>query len=63
MIEFFETIGSYINKITTAFDTVFNNIKQAIIEVKYWIEFLPGTLLAAALIILVILVIYKILGR
>ena len=63
MIEFFETIGSYINKITTAFDTVFNNIKQAIVEVKYWIEFLPGTLIAAALIILVILVIYKILGR
>lgn len=63
MIEFFETIGSYINKIITAFDTVFNNIKQAIVEVKYWIEFLPGTLIAAALIIIVILVIYKILGR
>lgn len=63
MIEFFETIGSYINKITTAFDTVFNNIKEAIVEVKYWIGFLPGTLLAAALIIIVILVIYKILGR
>lgn len=63
MIEFFETIGSYINKITTAFDTVFDNIKKSIVEVKYWIEFLPGTLIAAALIILVILVIYKILGR
>lgn len=63
MIEFFETLGSYINKIITAFDTVFTNIKQSIVEIKYWIEFLPGTLLASALIIIVILVIYKILGR
>lgn len=63
MIEFFDTIGSYINKITTAFDTVFTNIKQSISELKYWIDFLPSTLITAALIIVVLLVIFRILGR
>lgn len=63
MIELFETLGSYINKITTAFDTIFTNIKQAVTELKYWVGFLPTTLIAIALIIIVVLVIYKILGR
>lgn len=63
MIEFFETIGSYINKIVTAFDTVFSNIKQSISELRYWIDFLPVSLIAAALIIIVLLVIFRILGR
>lgn len=63
MIEFFETLGSYINKITTAFDTVFENVKQSITELKYWINFLPTTLITAALIIIVLLVIFRILGR
>ncbi len=63
MIEFFDTLGSYINKITTAFETVFNNITQSITELKYWINFLPTTLITAALIIIVLLVIFRVLGR
>ena len=63
MIEFFKTLSSYWDKLVSAFDIVFTNIKSGITEIKYWIDFLPATLLAAALIIIVILVIYKVLGR
>ena len=63
MLEFFDTISSFINKIVTAFETVFTNIKQSISELKYWIDFLPLSLVTAALIIIVLLVIFRILGR
>ena len=63
MIEFFSTLSSYIDKITTFFDTLFSNVKMSISEIQVWIGFLPTSLIASAAIIIVIIVIYKVLGR
>lgn len=63
MMEFFNTIGSYINKITTFFETLFNAVKDSIAEMQKWINYLPVGLIASAVIILVLLVIFRVLGR
>lgn len=63
MYELFDTISSYINKFVTYVDTLFDNIQQSIAELKVWIDFLPASLVAAALIIVVMLVVFRILGR
>lgn len=63
MLELFDTISSYINKFVTYVDTLFDNIKQSIVELRTWIDFLPASLVAAALIIVVMLVVFRILGR
>lgn len=63
MIEFFSTLSSYIDKIVTFFDTLFTNVKQSIAEIKIWIGYLPTPLIASAAIIIVLIVIYKVLGR
>lgn len=63
MLELFDTISSYINKFVTYVDTLFENIKQSITELRTWIDFLPASLVAAALIIVVMLVVFRILGR
>ena len=63
MIEFFSTLSSYIDKITTFFDKLLENVKMSITEIQVWIGFLPTSLVASAAIIIVIIVIYKVLGR
>lgn len=63
MFELFDTLSSYINKFVTYVDTLFENIKQSITELRTWIDFLPASLVAAALIIVVMLVVFRILGR
>lgn len=63
MIEFFNTIGSYINKFVEFFETLFTNIQQAIIEVQTWVSYLPAELVASAAIIIVLLVVFRVLGR
>lgn len=63
MIEFFDTISSYIDKITSYTHTMFESLQQGIEELKTWISFLPVELLAGAGIIVVLLVVFRILGR
>ena len=63
MIEFFNTLSSYVDKITTFFSTLFENVKQSITEIKTWISYLPASIIAAAAIVIVLIVIYKVLGR
>lgn len=63
MIELFDTISSYINKITTYFNTLFESIQQSIDELNTWISYLPVGLISAAAIIVVLLVIFRVLGR
>ena len=63
MMEIFDTIGSYINKIGNFFSTLFDAIKDSITEMKAWIEYLPVGLIVSATIILVLLVIFRVLGR
>lgn len=63
MIELFDTINSYIDKFVLYTHTLFENVKQATIEVKTWVSFLPVELIAAAGIIIVLLIVFRILGR
>lgn len=63
MIEFFTTISSYIDKFMQYMDTLFDSLQQGISELKTWISFLPAELLAGAGIIVVLLVVFRILGR
>lgn len=63
MIEFFDTISSYIDKFLSYMDTLFESIQQGITELQTWISFLPVELLAGAGIIIVLLVVFRILGR
>lgn len=63
MFELFDTISSYINKVVTYVETLFENLQQSITELRTWIDFLPPALVAAALIIVVMLVVFRILGR
>lgn len=63
MMEFFETISSFFDKVVTYTTTLFNNIKDAIAEMQRWIDFLPAGLIVSAAIIIVMLVIFRVLGR
>lgn len=63
MMEFFETISSFFDKVVTFTQTLFTNIKEAIAEMQLWIEYLPTGLIVSAAIIIVMLVIFRILGR
>lgn len=63
MIEFFTTLSSYIDKFMQYMDTLFDSLQQGISELKTWISFLPTELIAGAGIIVVLLVVFRILGR
>lgn len=63
MIELFDTISSYLDKFLEFFDTLFDSVTQSIAELKTWFQFLPASLVAAALIIVVLLVVFRVLGR
>lgn len=63
MIEFFDTISSYIDQFFSFFDTVTDNITQAVATVKTWFGYLPTELIAIAGIAIVLIVIFRILGR
>lgn len=63
MKELINTISSFIDKFTTYVDTLFSSVEQSITEMKTWVEYLPVGLIGAAGIILVLLVVFRILGR
>ena len=63
MTQFFNTISSLIDKIQTFFEAFYDNLKQAITELQYWISLLPPALIVSAAIIVVLLVIFRVLGR
>lgn len=63
MIEFFDSISSLINKITTFFQTFWENLTTGIEQFKNYLSWLPGELVAAGLIIIVLLVVFRVLGR
>lgn len=63
MLDFFDTISSFFNKIVVYTQTLVDNIVQSVNELRTWSSFLPASLIAAAGIIIVLLVIFRILGR
>lgn len=63
MIQFFDTISTYIEQFFSFLDTVTENLTQAVTTVKQWFSYLPAELLAVALIAIVLIVVFRILGR
>lgn len=63
MIELFDTLSSYINKFTEFFGTLFDTITQSVTELKNWFGLLPVGLMGAAGVIVLLLVIFRVLGR
>lgn len=63
MIEFFETLSSFWDKVTTFCSTLVDTVTDAVAELQVWISYLPVGLISAASIIVVLLVIFRILGR
>lgn len=63
MIELINTVSSFIDKFTNYTKTLFDSIGEAVTELKTWVSYLPVELITAAGIIIVLLVIFRILGR
>lgn len=63
MMELINTISSFIDKFVTYAETLFDSVQQSITEMKTWLDYLPVGLIGAAGIILVLLVVFRILGR
>lgn len=63
MIEFFNTLSSYWNKIVKLGEIAFQSIKSSFNEIITWLSLFPLQIIAAGISILLIVIIYKILGR
>lgn len=63
MIEFFETLSSWWDKIVKLGEIAFNSIKSSFNEIQTWLSLFPLEILSAGISILLIIIVYKILGR
>lgn len=63
MIEFFETLSSYWNKIVEFGTMVFSAIKNGVTELITWLSLFPTEIMVCGIGILIIVVVYKIIGR
>lgn len=63
MIEFFNTLSSYWDKIVKLGDIAFQSVKSSFNEIITWLSLFPIEIISAGISILLIVIIYKILGR
>lgn len=63
MIEFFNTLSSYWDKIVKFGEIAFQSIKSSFNEIITWLSLFPLEIISAGISILLIVIIYKILGR
>lgn len=63
MIEFFNTLSSYWDKLVKLGDIAFNSVKSSFNEIITWLSLFPIEIISAGISILLIIIIYKILGR
>lgn len=63
MMEFFDSISSFFESFITYTKQLFETVTDAVTRFTEYISWLPAPLLAVAGIILVLLVIFRILGR
>lgn len=63
MIEFFNTLSSYWNKIVKLGEIAFQSMKSSFNEIITWLSLLPLEIISAGISIILIVIIYKILGR
>lgn len=63
MIEFFNTLSSYWDKIVKLGEIAFQSMKSSFNEIITWLSLFPLEIISAGISILLIVIIYKILGR
>lgn len=63
MIEFFNTLSSYWDKVVKIGEIAFNSMKSSFNEIITWLSLFPLEIISAGISILLIVIIYKILGR
>lgn len=63
MIEFFNTLSSYWDKIVKFGEIAFQSIKSSFNEIITWLSLFPLEIISAGISIILIVIIYKILGR
>lgn len=63
MIEFFNTLSSYWDKLVKLGDIAFNSIKSSFKEIITWLSLFPLEIISAGISILLIVIVYKLLGR
>ena len=63
MIEFFNTLSSYWDKIVKLGDIAFQSVKSSFNEIITWLSLFPIEIISAGISILLIVIIYKLLGR
>ena len=63
MIEFFNTLSNYWDKIVKLGEIAFQSIKSSFNEIITWLSLFPLEIISAGISILLIVIIYKILGR
>lgn len=63
MIEFFNTLSSYWDKIVKFGEIAFQSVKSSFNEIVTWLSLFPLEIISAGISILLIVIIYKILGR
>lgn len=63
MMEFFDTISSWIDQFITYGKTLFTTVTESVSTIQSYFDLLPVGLLGAAGIIIVLLIVFRILGR
>lgn len=63
MIEFFNTLSSYWDKVVKLGEMAFQAMKSSFNEIITWLSLFPIEIISAGISILLIVIIYKILGR
>lgn len=63
MIEFFNTLSSFWDKVVKLGEIAFNSMKSSFNEIITWLSLFPLEIISAGISILLIVIVYKILGR
>jgi hypothetical protein len=63
MIEFFNTLSSFWDKVVKLGEMAFQSMKSSFNEIITWLSLFPLEIISAGISILLIVIIYKILGR
>lgn len=63
MIEFFNTLSSYWDKVVKIGEIAFQSMKSSFNEIITWLSLFPLEIISTGISILLIVIIYKILGR
>ena len=63
MIEFFNTLSSFWDKVVKLGEIAFQSMKSSFNEIITWLSLFPLEIISAGISILLIVIVYKILGR